>query len=460
MRRNRVRRWAGAGRRRLAARTLTGAWRLAAARALISDAGLRLGATLDLAGTARQIIDISVPRFAGTAAVFVLERFAAGQPPGRAGPEPEQVVARRLVAGFARNGATAPDPLFPDDEITVFRAGTPCERCVATGQPVRFSDCDGAMVMLAGPREAGGAPASSGYSRFLAVPMMTRGVVHGFLLFGRPARGRGFTGRDVDAARELSAVAAVSIDNALLYRREQRIADALQRGLLPADPARPDGLEVIHRYHPPDGQIVGGDWCDIVPLPRGRTALIVGDAMGHGAEAATVMAQLRAAASALAGLDLPPAAVLERLDDMAARLSVATFATCVYAVLNPVAGSCAITAAGHLPPVLAMPDGKTEMVDIPAGLPLGLGAAAFGTVEVTLGPGTVLALYTDGLVESRVRSFDEGVLALRDALTGCRGPLPGICDAVIGRLWEHGEDDTTLVLARIPSLPAQRPAPP
>ena len=248
--------------------------------------------------------------------------------------------------------------------------------------------------------------------------------MHGFLVFGRTTAAGRFTDRDVDMARELSAVAAVSIDNALLYSREQQIAEALQRGLLPGDLATPDGIEVTHRYQPPGGQIVGGDWCDIIPLPNGRSALIVGDAMGHGAEAATVMAQLRAAANALASLDLAPSAVLQRLDEMAARLSTVTFATCVYAVLDPVAGACVITVAGHLPPVLATPDGKTEVIDIPAGLPLGLGAGTFGVVEVPLAPGAVLALYTDGLVESRVRPFDEGVQALCEALAGCRGPFP------------------------------------
>ena len=438
MRRNGSRLWRDSGIRRRAG-----------ARTLMSDAGLRLGATLDLTDTARRIIDISVPRFAGAAAVFVLEKYAAGEQAGRAGPG--QIVARRLMTGFSRGRAAAEDSAYPAGEILAFRDGTPCARSVVTGRPARFTNLDGAVPKPAWRPGVMGGLAAAGLSWFLCVPLATRGLVHGFLVFGRATAAGRFTDRDVDMARELSAVAAVSIDNALLYSREQRIAEALQRGLLPGDLATPDGIEVTHRYQPPGGQIVGGDWCDIIPLPNGRSALIVGDAMGHGAEAATVMAQLRAAANALAALDLPPAAVLQRLDEMAARLSTATFATCVYTVLDPVAGACVITVAGHLPPVLATPDGKTEVIDIPAGLPLGLGAETFGVVEVPLPPGAVLALYTDGLVESRVRSFDEGVEALRDALAGCQGPLPGICNAVVGKLWERGEDDTTLVLARIPA---------
>ncbi len=108
--------------------------------------------------------------------------------------------------------------------------------------------------------------------------------------------------------------------------------------------------------------------------------------------------------------------------------------------------------------MLATPDGTTKVIDVPAGLPLGLGAEAFGTAEVPLASGAVLTLYTDGLVESRARSFDEGIQALRDAPAGCQGPLPGIFDVVVGKLWERGEDDTTLVLARIPDVPPPRAA--
>ena len=360
------------------------------------------------------------------------------------------------MTGFSRGGGAAEDPAYPSGEILAFRDGTPCARSVVTGRPVRFTDLDGVVPKPAWRPGASGVLAAAGLSWFLCVPLTTRGLVHGFLVFGRSTTAGRFTDRDVDMARELSAVAAVSIDNALLYRREQRIAEALQRGLLPGDLATPDGIEVTHRYQPPGGQIVGGDWCDIIPLPNGRSALIVGDAMGHGAEAATVMAQLRAAANALAALDLPPATVLQRLDEMAARLSTATFATCVYAS-RP--GGRGMRDHRRRPPAAraghpGRQDGSNRHPGRPAAW---AGGGDVRCVEVPLPPGAVLALYTDGLVESRVRPFDEGVEALCDALAGCQGPLPGICDAVVGKLWERGEDDTTLVLARIPA-PRTAPA--
>ena len=134
--------------------------------------------------------------------------------------------------------------------------------------------------------------------------------------------------------------------------------------------------------------MVGGDWHDIVTLPGGRAALIVGDAMGHGPEAAAVMVQLRTAAHTLAELDLPPGEVLRKLDRMAASLPGAPFATCVAAVIDTARGSCVIAAAGHPPPAVAGPDGAARMLDLPAGLPLGLGAGSVETTEVSLPAGS------------------------------------------------------------------------
>ena len=217
-------------------------------------------------------------------------------------------------------------------------------------------------------------------------------------------------------AAGLAAQAAVCIDNARLYDRERRTALALQRSLLPGHPAVPAGLEVAHRYLPVGANIVGGDWHDIIELSGGRAALIVGDAMGHGPEAAAVMIQLRTAAHTLADLELPPEQILGRLDKMAAGLAGAPFATCVYTVIDPAASACVIAQAGHLPPVLALADGTTRVLDLPPGLPLGLQLGSFHATEINLPPGATLALYTDGLVESRTRPFDNGVAALCEAL--------------------------------------------
>jgi hypothetical protein len=409
-----------------------------AGQQMLIDAGLRFGATLDLAETARQIIDITVPRFADACVVYVLERPASGGE--LTGPDAgTEVVARRLAAGAARGTGPAAAEALPDGEVIVVAGGTPYARCVTTSSPVLFG----------GP----GAGLLGSHASLLAVPLAARDMVGGFMVLARAAGTGPFGRHEVVLADELADRAAMYLDNARLFGRQQRAAEALQRGLLPGEPTAPAGLEVAHSYLPAADHIIGGDWYDIVPLSGGRTALIVGDAMGHGPEAATVMVQLRAAAHALAEAGLEPHTLLHWLNRMAATLREPAFATCVCAVLDPATRSCVIARAGHLPPVLALPDLSTVVVDLPAGLPLGLGPTAFHAVQLTLPPRATLALYTDGLVESRSRPFDEGILALRAALATSPGPLQATCDAITRSLRRHAEDDTTLILARIPDIP-------
>lgn len=234
--------------------------------------------------------------------------------------------------------------------------------------------------------------------------------------------------------------------------RERRATGALQRGLLPGQPQVPAGMEVASRCLPAGASAVGGDWHDIVPLSVGRAALIVGDAMGHGPEAAAAMVQLRTAAHRLADLDLAPEEVLRRLDQMATSLA-APFATCISTVIDPAGRSCVIAQAGHHPPVLVLPGGATQVLELPPGLPLGLGAESFDASRISLPPGATLALYTDGLVEGRTRPIDDGLAALREALSSAlaspQATLDIACHAVTQALRQHGEDDITLVLARI-----------
>jgi serine phosphatase RsbU (regulator of sigma subunit) len=167
------------------------------------------------------------------------------------------------------------------------------------------------------------------------------------------------------------------------------------------------GLEVAQRYLPVGVSVVGGDWHDIVPLREGRAALIVGDAMGHGPEAAAVMVQLRTAAHTLADLGLPPGQMLTRLDRIAGGMATTPFATCIGMVIDPAGSSCVAARAGHLPPVLVLPGGETRVLDLPPGLPLGVGAGSFTATQVSLPPGATIALYTDGLVESSPVSASE-----------------------------------------------------
>jgi serine phosphatase RsbU (regulator of sigma subunit) len=336
--------------------------------------------------------------------------------------------------------------------VIVLGEETPRAKAMMTGEPVLFDEPEAEPAERL-RRQPGGQEIVSGYSSFLAMPLIARGAVVGCAVFSRTPASPAFSPDDIALAGELASRAAVCIDNARLYHRERRTALALQRGLMPGRPRVPPGMEVAQRYLPVGASVVGGDWHDIVTLPDGSAALIVGDAMGHGPEAAAVMVQLRTAAHTLADLGLPPGEVLRKLDRLAAEMPAALFATCIYTVIDPSGNSCVAAQAGHLPPVLVFPDGHTRVLGLPPGLPLGLGAETFEATRFSLPPGATLALYTDGLVESRSRSLDDGLTALCEALTSALvAPdveLGSACEIVTQKLREHGEDDITLVLARV-----------
>jgi hypothetical protein len=409
--------------------------------------------SLNLGEVAGLILEATVPRFADAAAVFVLEGvLAGGQLGGRTAGG--QVIARRLAAGLARDGRPVPAPAFPAGEIVAFSAGSPYARCVRSGGPVIFRQQDGQLPEWAGcPSDA--RAVMSRYGSFLVVPMAAARVVNGFLLFARGPAAPPFSAGDAGQVAGLAARAAGCIASACVVISQQRAAGALQYQPIAASLT---GIEVAARCLPAPGRMSGGDWYDVIALPGGRIGLITGDAMGHDQHAAAAMTQLRAAAHALAGLGLPPAEMLRRLDRTAATLQIVPFATCVFAVIDPVGQSCVVAGAGHLPPVIALADGTTSAPSLPSGLPLGLGATIYGQITLPVPSGAVLALYTDGLVDTRTRASEEGVLALRSALAGRHGSLERSCDELLRSLAPHPEDDTTLVLARIP--PGYRPSPP
>ena len=416
----------------------------------LGEAAAIIGSSLDVSQTAADVVTVAVPGFADGATVFGAERLLAADeftsPQGDRG-----AVVRRLAARLRGKPEADTDRLLRPGEVLVFAEHTAHSRAMATGEPVLFDELDGESAARLG-RDPDGREVIARYNSYLAVPLIARGAVVGCAVFAREPVSPAFTPSDIGLAQELASRAAVCIDNARLYHRERRTALALQRGLLPGRPRVPSTMEVAQRYLPVGANVVGGDWHDIVPLAGGGAALIVGDAMGHGPEAAAVMVQLRTAAHTLADLELPPQEVLRRLDRMAAEMPAGLFATCIYAVINPGDRSCVAALAGHLPPVLISPGGETELIKLPPGLPLGLGEDCFEATEISLPPGATLALYTDGLVESRARPLDDGLAALRHELSAALAKpdttLGSACETVTEALRHHGEDDITLVLAR------------
>lgn len=399
---------------------------------------------------ARQVLEAVVGGFADAAGVFVLEHFlSGGSPSGQVAGT--ALVARRLATDITRADHAAAPAGFPDGEVVAFAADSPYARCVHDGVPVIFARPDRATLRRA---KRAARTTLAHYTSFLAAPMVARGTPTGLLVLARAPGAPAFSATDAEAAADLAGRAGTAIAGALALMRHQSIAEALQ-------PPRPGlsttarrGLEIAGQCLPAAGNETGGDWYDIIPLPGDRTGLVVGDVMGHGPRAAAGMARLSAAAYALADVDLPPGEVLRQLNRTAIALPHATLATCAYAVIDPADQSCELATAGHLPPVLALPDGTTMVPDLPGGQSLGVGTTHYGQARIELPPGAILALYTDGLVETRTRPFDQGILALCSVLgrqhQHQHQHLDAACEELIAALGEHHEDDVTVVLARIP----------
>ncbi|GAA5080747.1 serine phosphatase RsbU (regulator of sigma subunit)/anti-sigma regulatory factor (Ser/Thr protein kinase) [Thermocatellispora tengchongensis] len=421
--------------------------------ALLNEASRRIGSTLSLSQTGRELTDVAVPRFADAADVLVHDRLVTeGEFPAR--PADGSAVVRRIALGTSSR-ADDYRAAFPIDEVAVYPSWSPYARCVATSQPILYPRMDAMTareLAILAKRDVVGALLED--SSFLVVPLQARGRVLGFAVFTRSPDSSPFHEKDVQLAEELAARTALCLDNARLYDRERRTALTLQSSLLPTDLPAPPGLEIASRYLPAsDLTGVGGDWYDVIPLPGHRTALVVGDVMGHGTRAAATMGQLRTAARTLASLDLPPSEVLFRLNRMTQDLDATQIATCVYATYDPITHSCAIARAGHVPPVLLRPDGSTELIELPPGLPLGIGGDPFEMRQLTLPPGSVLTLYTDGLVESRDRDLDSGIRDLRRLLEYSHQDLEDLCDATIATQRPGDErDDIALLLARVRDL--------
>ncbi|WP_254886164.1 SpoIIE family protein phosphatase [Streptomyces sp. NA02950] len=459
--------------------------------ALLNEAGARIGTSLDLETTARELLDVAVPQFCDLASVDLYQGLLSGDeaPPGLADGSAE--LRRVAFASAVSDGPVA----FGDICRVDADGGLP--KPIQVGEVHRYpfhSLCAGALrtaqVKVVPGRDSGEGPELGAMLQStLVVPMVARDTVVGLAQFSRTKGSEPFGERDRALAVELAARAAVSIDNARLYRREHERALILQRSLLPPGDPEAAGLDIACRYLPGNAATeVGGDWFDVIELPGHRTALVVGDVMGRGLRAAVAMGELRTAVRTLALLDLEPAEVLSALDEIArglgapsgshtparsgsrtrsgaedsSDLSEVYLATCVYAVYDPVTRRCTFANAGHLPPVLVEPGEDALLMEVPPGMPLGVGGEPFEEIEVELPDGALLALYTDGLVESREHALDEGLQDFRAALSshdGTRVPdssLEDICDHVLSSLdTRHGEDDIALLMARVQGLPTE-----
>jgi PAS domain S-box-containing protein len=437
---------------------------------LLNHAGTHIGTTLDVTRTAQELADIAVPQFADLAVVDLLDAVLLADD-ANLGPPPGTVALRRVAHQSVFPGV--PEAVVRPGELDVHPESYPSARALATGQPVLMGVDDPTYYAATGHNPARAAAIRRfGLHSILSVPIRARGVTLGVAVFVRGQRPEPFEQDDVLLAEELTARAALSLDNACRYTHERTTALALQRSLLPQRLPEHSAVEVATRYLPASANAgVGGDWFDVIPLSGARVALVVGDVVGHGIHASATMGMLRTAVRTLADVDLPPDELLVRLDDIVGRLSARADAdtdddpaaddvgaTCLYAVYDPVSRRCSLARAGHPMPALVTPDGTVSFVDLPASPPLGLlGGQPFESTEIELPPGSILALYTDGLIESRNHDIDLGLEQLRSALQSPAPSLETTCDNVLEAVLGEGHsDDVALLVARAQALEPDR----
>ncbi|MEV7452370.1 ATP-binding SpoIIE family protein phosphatase [Streptomyces nigra] len=448
---------------------------------LIAEAGRRIGSTLDVMRTAQELADVIVPELADFVSVDLLPAVddvpdasarGGGRPPGplellRAAHQsvtpgvPEAVTALGALERYAEG--SAPVETLRSGHATVYEMTHPAITALVARDPVR----------AARVREFG-------IHSVMTVPLTARGTTLGVAVLARHRHPEIFQRDDLVLAEELAARAAVCMDNARRYTRERDRSVTLQRSLLPQRLPEQAALEVASRYLPAGAHTgVGGDWFDVIPLSGARVALVVGDVVGHGIHASATMGRLRTAVRTLADIDLAPDELLTHLDDLVSRLSTErdggrarerypecageVGATCLYAVYDPISRRCSLARAGHPPPVVVAPGGTADVVDLPSGPPLGVGGLPFECAELDLPEGSLLALYTNGLVtpggRSRSGGADEGVRRLRGLLASPEPTLDALCDRILTELLpSRPPDDVALLVARTRALDASQVA--
>ncbi|MEW2625092.1 SpoIIE family protein phosphatase [Streptomyces sp. NPDC048106] len=434
---------------------------------LLNEAATHIGTTLDVVRTAEELIEILVPRYADFATVDLLDWVLGTD-------EPLMLTTDDAELHRVAYGSTRPVALgvaVRVGETQVYPLLSPPARALREGRAVLSQAGEpGFRAWLADRNERApeGRPHREGVHSMIAVPLRARGTTLGVAVCVRLAHPEDYGPDDAVFAEELTSRAAVCIDNARRFARERTTALALQHSLLPSGLPGQAALEVAHRYLPCGSQAgIGGDWLDVIPLSGGRVALVVGDVVGHGISSSATMGRLRTAVRTLADVDLPPDELLTHVDDLVTHLAaengreeVEEFgATCVYAVYDPVSRRLTLAAAGHPAPVVVLPGAGAEFVPLAAGPPLGIGGLPFEATELELPEGSVVALFTDGLVGHRDRDPADADEALRRAIGAPADSLDALADGVLKAvLPDQPGDDVALLLVRTRALGADRVA--
>ncbi|MFI1732187.1 SpoIIE family protein phosphatase [Streptomyces acidicola] len=490
---------------------ITGQYEARQRLTVLNEVNARIGATLDVSRTADELADMAVPRLADFVSVDLLDSVLHGGDPFP-GPVVGTITLRRVAHRSATEGT--PESAVRLGAVDIYPDYSPPARSLASGRPVLSGkgDDDFDRWTRSHPDRAARVR-DYGFHSVMSIPVRARGTTLGVAVFAR-RRPEPFAPDDLLLAGEMVARAAVCVDNARRYTRERATALSLQRSLLPRQLPQQPAVEVATRYLPGSTQAgFGGDWFDVIPLSGARVALVVGDVVGHGLQATAAMGRLRIAVRTLADVDLAPDELLTQLDDLVIRLAAESSsaagdsreesrersrerswdesrdesrdeeggqvettegaestevletpeaeetagdmaATCLYAVYDPVTRHCTIARAGGPVPALVRRDGTVRLLDVPAGPRLGVGGLPFEVTELELPEGSLLALFTDGLINARPGNLDT----LCRVLSHHPGrDLEDTCDTVLERLLPGlPTDDVALLIARTRALDVDR----
>lgn len=427
---------------RIAARAL--ADKQTARLAFIAEASIQLSSSLDFRLTASRVARLAVPTYADWCAIDIVRQ-------GR---------LHRIAAAHIEEDKADLALRFHERRSEEELESSPMMRVVRTGRPMLLADITDAMLdELTTDAEHRELARELGLRSALSVPLLVRGRVSGVLTWVSSNPSRRYDEDDVRFAEHLARRAATALDNADLFSQTRDVAEQLQRAVLPGALESSPDWTAYCRYQPSGRTEVGGDFYDAFPMGEGRFVAFVGDVMGRGVPAAAAMAQMRAAVRAFASVDPDPAVVAEKLDRMVRRFDTEQLVTLAYVLADAVSGVVCVVNAGHLPPRVVRSTGHVAPLPIADGPPLGLGDGRT-TTTVPFGPGDTLLVVTDGLVERRHESIDQGLARLDASIGDLASPdLGEELERLVAHLSDAGSDDDVAALVLRRTGPAlARPA--